>query len=401
MALSTLRECKEAIKITLATGGTPALIGTRGIGKTSFARQLADELGWYYLNIDANLLKEGEIGGLPVVETVDNSLTTEYAMHNKIATILNWTGSDGRGSQAEDIHILLFIDEINRADIAVQQELMNLILNREINGIYLPPGVHLMCAMNPNGRFSEFSDNDDYVTSDMDSAIEDRLTWFMVTTDIETWAEWAVQYNEYGETNIDIDIVNFLSSNPNLLDVTKTGTGDVTPSPRSWERVSNKWRYIKKYYPVDQQLTLLQQAACGDVGGVPTVTLAEFIRNNDRPIVTAKEIFEDNASEGIPDDIMDRILKDAEGHKDMLRCNLTMSMVIDYLNKKLAKEGSINQIDIDKYMDIQDVLPPEVRQNVFGIISDDEHKQLALYLIRQDENHRYTKVYQETDMMKR
>ena len=33
--------------------------------------------------------------------------------------------------------VLLFIDEINRAEHAVQQELMNLILNREINGFSL------------------------------------------------------------------------------------------------------------------------------------------------------------------------------------------------------------------------------------------------------------------------
>ena len=41
-------------------------------------------------------------------------------------------------------HVLLFIDEINRAEHAVQQELMNLILNREINGFALSDDVRIM-----------------------------------------------------------------------------------------------------------------------------------------------------------------------------------------------------------------------------------------------------------------
>ena len=401
MALTTLKDAKKAIIITLATGGTPALMGTRGIGKTSFAKQLADELGWYYLNIDANLLKEGEIGGLPVVDKDTNGcVTTTYAMHDKIASLLDWTKSDGLGSQDSDVRVLLFIDEINRADISVQQELMNLILNREINGIYLPPGVHIMCAMNPNGRFSEFSNNDDYVTSDMDSAIEDRLTWFLVASDFESWSEWGAQLDANGDTNIDMDILNFLASNQELLDVTKTGTGDVTPSPRSWERVSNKWRYIKKYYKGDEQLILLQQAACGDIGTTTTSTLSEFIRNNDRPIVTPDEVFENNLNY-ITSDVMKRIMEDEQGNKDMLRCNLTMSMVIQYLNKKLIKEGNLTVADMDKFMDIQVNLPSEVAANVMSTISSADYRDLAIYLIEQDPKNEYVKFYNELNNKKR
>ena len=60
-------------------------------------------------------------------------------------------------------HVLLFIDEINRAEHAVQQELMNLILNREINGFALSNDVRIIAAMNPEDSF-------DYQTIDMDPA---------------------------------------------------------------------------------------------------------------------------------------------------------------------------------------------------------------------------------------
>ena len=49
--------------------------------------------------------------------------------------------------------VLLFIDEINRAEHAVQQELMNLILNREINGFSLSDQVRIIAAMNPEDSF--------------------------------------------------------------------------------------------------------------------------------------------------------------------------------------------------------------------------------------------------------
>ena len=58
---------------------------------------------------------------------------------------------------------MLFIDEINRAEHAVQQELMNLILNREINGFLLDDRVRIIAAMNPEDSF-------DYQTIDMDPA---------------------------------------------------------------------------------------------------------------------------------------------------------------------------------------------------------------------------------------
>ena len=48
--------------------------------------------------------------------------TTVYAVHHTLEHVSRAVNA-GR-------HVLLFIDEINRAEHAVQQELMNLILNR-------------------------------------------------------------------------------------------------------------------------------------------------------------------------------------------------------------------------------------------------------------------------------
>ena len=113
-------EAMNTIELVTMTNDVPLIIGESGIGKTSMVRQIAKNNNLAIVNIDANLLKEGEIGGLPFV----NNGRTEYATHYKlteVSSLLNDNKYDG---------VVLFIDELNRCEHAVQQELMNLILNR-------------------------------------------------------------------------------------------------------------------------------------------------------------------------------------------------------------------------------------------------------------------------------
>ena len=65
---------------------------------------------------------------------------TVYAVHTKLIEI------DRALEEDDDRGILLFIDEINRCEHSVQQELMNIILNREINGYNLSSKVDIIAA---------------------------------------------------------------------------------------------------------------------------------------------------------------------------------------------------------------------------------------------------------------
>ncbi len=204
-----MRETSRAVDKKLLDNNNP---------KTQLATQLAEDLGWKYFFIDCNLLKEGEIGGMPVTSesnrTLDelpkylNQLTksiekldatneeslgkvskslkaklaeikansetkvvTKYATFWVLSEIEKWSNAN------PDQHALLFMDEFNRADNVVMQECMNLILNREINGYQLPSNVHLMLAMNPSVNFTDFKDEKclaDYMVTDMDKAQCDR-----------------------------------------------------------------------------------------------------------------------------------------------------------------------------------------------------------------------------------
>ena len=84
-------ETLRSVELVLATGEVPLVVGESGIGKTALAKKIAKENEWSLVVIDGNLLKEGEIGGLPTIESyiaidsngnqVEKKMTV-YAVHN-------------------------------------------------------------------------------------------------------------------------------------------------------------------------------------------------------------------------------------------------------------------------------------------------------------------------------
>ena len=220
-------EVLETIDLIIAANDVPLIIGESGIGKTALAHDLARDNSYYLVTIDANLLKEGEIGGLP---TVANGKTI-YAIHYKLAEIAE--------AIKDNNEVLLFIDELNRCDHAVQQELMNLILNREINGFKLDEKVHIIAAMNPSNKYDNYRDSD-YQVVDMDEAQEDRFVWIEMESDVNEWIKWGMN-----KGNIHPDIIEFLSAFPQYLH-TPDSQDTLKATPRSWERISKSYHIYKK-----------------------------------------------------------------------------------------------------------------------------------------------------------
>ena len=223
-------EAISTIELVLESGSVPLIIGEAGIGKTSLVKRICKSDNYYLVNIDANLLKEGEIGGLPVVENGRTKYATHYKLIEMEEAIEN-SNYDG---------VLLFIDELNRCEHAVQQELMNLILNREINGYKLADKVKIVAAMNPSNKYDGFEDSD-YQVVDMDKAQEDRFVWIELDSDIKEWIKWAMS----DDGNIHDHIIEFLSTFPEYLS-TPNSKETIKATPRSWERVAKAYSiYVK------------------------------------------------------------------------------------------------------------------------------------------------------------
>lgn len=283
----------KSVELVLSTEEVPLVVGESGIGKTALAKKLAKDNNWTLVTIDGNLLKEGEIGGLPTVESYESrdvngnkieKKTTIYAVHNKLREI-DEEINNGRS-------VLLFIDEINRCEHTVQQELMNLILNREINGYKLPESVKILAAMNPSSKYgSDF----DYQVVDMDAAQENRFVWLNMESDYNGWIKWAIG------AGLETKVIEFISTFPEYLH--KINDEDVRATPRSYERVSKTYKMYK-----EQQDTIPRSVFVnvikGNVGKVIAQEFVSFVESNYSPLISFDDVF---SKESLDGNVIERI----------------------------------------------------------------------------------------------
>ncbi|NSA19355.1 hypothetical protein FHU25_003420, partial [Clostridium saccharobutylicum] len=309
--------------------------------------------GYYLVTIDANLLKEGEIGGLPVVE----NRVTIYATHHKLTEIDRALKND------ENANVILFIDELNRCDHAVAQELMNLILNREINGYVLDERVKVIAAMNPSNKNDGFY-NSQYEVVDMDPAQEDRFVWVELDSDIKEWIKWAMSDNG----NINEHIIEFLSTFPEYLHTPNTDE-TIKATPRSWERVSKAYNvYLnnKQKYPMNSFLNVVR----GNVGANIANDFANFLINLKKPLIKVQDIF---TNEILSFELKEKIEK--ENHS---RLYILIKNALKYL-EEIPTEKNINL-----FSELLNLYPRDLRLGIMKEIKRDYKDKIYENLLDND-----------------
>ncbi|MDP4146728.1 MAG: ATP-binding protein [Bacillota bacterium] len=344
----------KSIELVLATGEVPLIVGESGIGKTALARKIAEENNYSLIVIDGNLLKEGEIGGLPTVEAyeaVDNKgdkvlkKTTVYAVHNKLREI------------DEEIFkgktVLLFIDEINRCEHTVQQELMNLILNREINGYKLHSSVRILAAMNPSNKYgSDF----DYQVVDMDAAQENRFVWLYMEPDYSQWLDWAA------EAGIEQKVIEFISTFPEYLH--KINEDDVRATPRSYERISSAYKIYKEKKASIPRAVFLNVIK-GNVGSLIAEEFVSFIESEHKPLVSYEEVF---SGDYLNEAIIERVK--SESHT---RLYLSVKNILKNLEANIT--DNTNYL-INRLIELLKIYPADLR---VGIMKDIRNSYTEIY----------------------
>ena len=369
--IDTLR----SVELVLATEEVPLVVGESGIGKTALAKRLAKENNWSLIVIDGNLLKEGEIGGLPTVESymsMDSNgnkiekKTTIYAVHTKLREIDE--------EIAKGKKVLLFIDEINRCEHTVQQELMNLILNREINGYKLHDDVNILAAMNPSSKYgSDF----DYQVVDMDAAQENRFVWLNMEPDYNQWIKWAI------EAGIEQKVIEFISTFPEYLN--KINEDDIRATPRSYERVSKSYKVYKEQQDSIPRAVFLNVIR-GNVGKVIAEEFVSFVESDSTPLISFEDIFE---GENLKEEVIEKIKN--ESHT---RLYISAMNILKILDDRMKKENE-SSFYMNRFMDFLREYPVDL---MVGIMKDIKNSYESVYKKAID-NEEFVETYFEAYSM--
>ena len=359
----------KSVELVLSTEEVPLVVGESGIGKTALAKKLAKDNNWTLVTIDGNLLKEGEIGGLPTVESYDiidgngnkiEKKTTIYAVHNKLREIDEEINA-GRS-------VLLFIDEINRCEHTVQQELMNLILNREINGYKLPEDVKILAAMNPSSKYgSDF----DYQVVDMDAAQENRFVWLNMEPDYNGWIKWAIN------AGIETKVIEFISTFPEYLH--KINDEDVRATPRSYERVSKTYKMYKEQQDTIPRSVFLNVIK-GNVGKVIAEEFVSFVESNYSPLISFGDVF---SGENLDENVIETIKN--ESHT---RLYISAMNILKTLENKMSEDKDSIFL-INRFVEFLGIYPIDL---MVGIMKDMKISYNEVYK-KAIENENFVDVY--------
>lgn len=347
----------KSVELVLATGEVPLLVGESGIGKTALAKDIAKENAWKLIVIDGNLLKEGEIGGLPTVEAYTgldekgNPLerkTTVYAVHNKLREIDE--------EIAKGNTVLLFIDEINRCEHTVQQELMNLILNREINGYKLPEEVKILAAMNPSGKYG---DHFDYQVVDMDAAQENRFVWLPMEPDSMQWIDWAAQ------AGLEQKVIDFIRVFPEYLK--KNNENGINATPRSYERISKAYTHYKENQDSIPRSVFLNVIR-GNVGAFIAQEFMSFIEADQAPLISFEDVF---TTELLSEELRNNIKR--ESHT---RLYISAKNILKALEVQLTSDAKDVSFYMGRLIDFLRCYPTDLR---IGIMKEIRNHFPAVY----------------------
>ena len=219
--------------------------------------------------------------------------------------------------------VLFFIDELNRTEPQTMKELMNIVLNRNINGYNIPWWVSMVGAVNPS------SQNSTYATNEMDDAQKDRFLKIIVDARLTDWVDYAL------DKGINHDVINAVAVDESQFmhkDNSHKDLDEQHPSPRSWEMVS----YLVDSFELFANTSLLTREERDEgpkdlekmiIGKVGQTAGRAFMRNikDTSTIIKPAEIINGRTTD------ISREIKDKFAKQGQLRRKITADTVVFHI----------------------------------------------------------------------
>lgn len=263
-----VKECAKIIDLTPHNQAI-MLVGIHGIGKSEFIKKHFEDKGYAVIMLFLGQMADaGDLIGLPDRSTV----TFKYGdkeVQQKITEFCPpkwWPCS-------EKTKLVIFLDEFNRGKQEVYQCIMDMTLNRQLNGLKLPDHTRIIAAINP------LDDKYGYQVTEIDPALLDRFNVYGFSPTRNDWIHWAI------DNKVHKLVIGFIAKNGAIhLDPPSNGKmGVVYPSRRSWVRVSN----VIKNNPSllnEEDFVTLRNVVIGIVGEFSAAAFYTFIKEQKKGI---------------------------------------------------------------------------------------------------------------------
>ena len=249
-----ISELKEILELTPSHHNI-MLVGKHGIGKSQIIENYFTKQGKKVVTLFLGQMSDpGDLIGLPALDGTKTDFRPPW-----------WFPDDNKA-------IVLFLDELNRARPEILQCVMDLTLNKRLNGKSLPKGSRIITAVN---------DGEEYQLTDLDPALVSRFNIYSFVPAVAEWLLWAA------EQKIDNRIINFIEKNPDMLDnATNEYEGlEKLNDRRSWHRVSDLIAGTENFGKT------AEKSIAGVIGITAALKFVNFVKSNQD--LNAKEILTD------------------------------------------------------------------------------------------------------------
>jgi hypothetical protein len=264
MSIKTFLSVAEVLPVETSI----LLRGPHGIGKSQVVRQVAKSFDLPVIDRRLSQMTEGDMVGLP-------STDGEVTRFNPP----DWY------KRACTTPVCLFLDELNRATPEVMQAAFQIVLDRELNGWKLHSETRVCAAVNASAA---------YTVNEMDPALLDRFWTIDLEPTVEDWLTWARTEGADEQPRVYGIITDFIAGNEKWLDSPKDAEpGKVSPSRRSWERLSmalDSAGITQLDEPANN--SLFYPICLGYIGTEATIALNGFVKTLDAQ-VSGEQIIND------------------------------------------------------------------------------------------------------------
>jgi len=262
----------QIMKSVLRGGNTPFLLGGIGIGKSAVTRQLAEEEAgdrelvvdcinptkdqFGFIDFRLSLYESVDLGGLPYI---DDSGGQKRAFLGNLPT-------GGAG--------IVFFDEYAQAHSSVQAVVGQLIYEKRLGEYVLPKTWKIVCAGNRS--------SDRAGSNKLPSHVIGRTSLINFESDTNDFLLWAVK------NDVHLDVLGYIQTEPNMLNVFDPKVVTPQPSPRSWVRLSD----TLKTEPPSELWQMIAETDVGETGAIEFLSFVSLKNDvpNLRDIVNGEDV---------------------------------------------------------------------------------------------------------------